>query len=352
MEYVVEDANHPWLVCSNCMEKLTEFRLFKRRCRECLSVFYNRIQKKCNPATKDRKINREEFHRDFKKKIDDKASDTVESIAVDVQDNMIIVKEEVDTASWCSGKDVVFPIITSMQEGGSHWSGNDEAGNLDPLPDGQLSLSFHEEVDIKEEYDVAIPVEQGCMGANLSQAQRDVLEGHVMDLHPVKMEEIRCDVDAEAFECSKEVESDAMTYKCTICARAFSLKHNLKRHMVVHTGEKPHKCKICLKGFNHKQTLESHMLTHSGARPHECKICAKTFTLKQHLKDHVRIHTGEDLHKCEVCLKTFVRKQSLKSHMFIHTGERPYKCEICSTAFRQKHHLTDHVVTHGDRPHQ
>ncbi|XP_071441734.1 uncharacterized protein [Hetaerina americana] len=56
---VVEDANYPWLVCSNCMEKLTEFRLFKRRCAECLSVFYNRIQKGFNPATKDWVTNRE-----------------------------------------------------------------------------------------------------------------------------------------------------------------------------------------------------------------------------------------------------------------------------------------------------
>ncbi|XP_071445650.1 uncharacterized protein [Hetaerina americana] len=53
LDKVVEEAGCPWLVCGNCMEKLTEFRLFKRRCAECLFVFYNRIQKGCNPATKD-----------------------------------------------------------------------------------------------------------------------------------------------------------------------------------------------------------------------------------------------------------------------------------------------------------
>ncbi|XP_071447418.1 uncharacterized protein [Hetaerina americana] len=135
---VVEDAHYPWLVCSNCMEKLTEFRLFKRRCSECLSVFYDRIQKGCNSATKDGITHREEFPREIKKEVDDNpiTSDSVDISNVDVQDDMVFVREEIDTASGCSvahEKDVDLPMVASIQEDDSHWSGSDVGGNLDKV---------------------------------------------------------------------------------------------------------------------------------------------------------------------------------------------------------------------------
>ncbi|XP_071455190.1 uncharacterized protein, partial [Hetaerina americana] len=131
---VVEDANHLWLVCSTCMEKLTEFRLFKRQCAECLSVFYNRIQKECNPTTKDWITNRDEFPSEIKKEIDKDASDTFERNAVEcARDDMIIVKEEIDTTSDCSAapeKDLDLPMVATMQEGVSVWYNTDGVRNL------------------------------------------------------------------------------------------------------------------------------------------------------------------------------------------------------------------------------
>ncbi|XP_071445624.1 zinc finger protein 227-like [Hetaerina americana] len=293
----------------------------------------------------------------IKKEIDEDgtASDAVDSSAVDVQNDMILVKEEVDTDSGCAvapEKELELPMVTSMRKGDSHWSSDDEAGNLDPTEDGQLGLSFNEEVDIKEESDVDIP-EVGYPGTDLLQEQRNIYEAHTMDMHPVKAEEIRCDVDAEAFECTSDVEADAVTYKCAICLRAFSVKGKLKRHMLVHTDERPFKCEICSKGFNHRQHLEGHMLTHTGERPHKCPVCQKGFTLKQHLKDHTRIHAGEKSHKCEVCSKGFTMKQQLTEHMLTHTGEKRHKCDVCSKAFSQKANLKRHMLIHTDeRPHK
>ncbi|XP_071441216.1 uncharacterized protein [Hetaerina americana] len=166
---VVEDANYPWLVCSTCMEKLTEFRLFKRRCAECLSVFKNRIQKGFNPTTKDRMANREEFPSEIQKDFNEyeMASDAVDSNAVDAGDGKIIVKEEIDPPSLCS--DTPEKYIDSHYD--SHLSSNDETRNLDPLEDGELNLSFNEEVFIKEECDVDVPQEEGYLGAELLQDQ-------------------------------------------------------------------------------------------------------------------------------------------------------------------------------------
>ncbi|XP_071455855.1 uncharacterized protein [Hetaerina americana] len=225
---VVEDANYPWLVCSTCMEKLTEFRLFKHRCAECLFVFYNRIQKGFNPVTEDWLTNRQEevsdvltqdnkspgehmvdglshkvwalgstvesavhsvgtasvemknpyspvhgmnfmaindcnevniqFPGEIKKEIEDEtiASDAVDGSEVDMQDDMIIIKEEFDTSSGCPVP-LKIDAGSSIQEGDNHWSENEDTSHLDPLENAEINISPEEEVDIKDDCDADIP---------------------------------------------------------------------------------------------------------------------------------------------------------------------------------------------------
>ncbi|XP_071445678.1 zinc finger protein 431-like isoform X2 [Hetaerina americana] len=378
---VVEDARYPWLVCCNCMEKLTEFRLFKHRCAECLFVFYNRIQKECNPATKVWITNGQELPGGIKKECCDETivSDAVDRTAVDVRDDMIVVKEEVDTASECSeslGRDIDSLMVASMQEGCSHWSDSEEVGNMDYAQDGPLS--FNKEVDIKEECGDEIPEEEGCLGGEVLQgqdcgkgrdgvmtilhmcqycndgfAQKEDLEAHVIRRHSLKARDIRRGIDSEGYDCTSDIVPESKTYKCAICLRSFPLKNKLKRHLLIHTGERPHKCPVCPKAFTLKQYLQKHVLVHSEDRCHKCEMCPKTFKLKKQLKEHSLTHKGEKLHKCEVCSRAFTQKANLRRHVLIHTGERPHKCEICSKGFHHKQHLEGHMLTHtGERPHK
>ena len=58
-----------------------------------------------------------------------------------------------------------------------------------------------------------------------------------------------------------------------------------------HFESKLLKCKECGKGFMYQSRLEKHMLTHTGERPHDCKICQKKlYTIKSTKCSHIYTH--------------------------------------------------------------
>jgi len=81
-------------------------------------------------------------------------------------------------------------------------------------------------------------------------------------------------------------------YSCNECDKRFHSKWSLKRHMMSHSGEKPHTCDICAKSFASKWQLDLHYRTHTGEKPYSCDICSKRFTTKSHMSRHRRTHVN------------------------------------------------------------
>ncbi|KAI9477177.1 hypothetical protein BX667DRAFT_461445, partial [Coemansia mojavensis] len=49
-------------------------------------------------------------------------------------------------------------------------------------------------------------------------------------------------------------------FKCETCEQSFSRNHDLKRHVKIHSGIKPHKCPKCGKSFGRSDALKRHSM--------------------------------------------------------------------------------------------
>ena len=77
------------------------------------------------------------------------------------------------------------------------------------------------------------------------------------------------------------------THFCKFCAKGFKTMTDLKRHHLIHTGERPFACTECGKSFNQKSHLRRHILIHTGEQPFACNICGRGFATSRNMKFHV-----------------------------------------------------------------
>ncbi|XP_054746432.1 polycomb protein PHO-like [Anastrepha obliqua] len=117
-------------------------------------------------------------------------------------------------------------------------------------------------------------------------------------------------------------------------------------------GEKRIACpqKGCYKFFRDNSAMRKHLHTH-GPRVHVCAECGKAFVESSKLKRHQLVHTGEKPFQCtfEGCGKRFSLDFNLRTHVRIHTGDRPYVCPFdgCNKKFAQSTNLKSHILTHA-----
>ena len=128
-------------------------------------------------------------------------------------------------------------------------------------------------------------------------------------------------------------------YKCSFCNRKFPHEHLRKMHERSHKGTLPqcpvcggryvclqkhmevhnvdtvdtvkHVCSICKKGFKKEKGLKKHMLLHSRERPYSCQDCGKRFRTSTYLRTHcMGVHVNEKNHARRITCAMFVEKGS------------------------------------------
>ncbi|XP_052592003.1 zinc finger and BTB domain-containing protein 49 isoform X4 [Peromyscus californicus insignis] len=127
----------------------------------------------------------------------------------------------------------------------------------------------------------------------------------------------------------------------------FAASGDVQRHIIIHSGEKPHLCDTCGRGFSNFSNLKEHKKTHTADKVFTCDECGKSFNMQRKLVKHRVRHTGERPYSCPACGKCFGGSGDLRRHVRTHTGEKPYSCEICSKCFTRSAVLRRHKKMHG-----
>ncbi|GBL99388.1 Zinc finger protein 26 [Araneus ventricosus] len=189
-------------------------------------------------------------------------------------------------------------------------------------------------------------------------------------------------------------------FQCSQCPYGTASNADLKKHILTHTGEKPHACNVCGRGFALKENLKRHYITHltdlgvdvrtSGSQTfdtnehnddkvqtpkpkrslknqestkikvpgakkaetqtpeeamsiiydetHDCPEphCSYSTSSRRQFQKHVLIHSDQRPYSCFVCDYTFKRSDSLRQHLLTHSGEKPYACGFCPMHFTHR----------------
>jgi len=147
-------------------------------------------------------------------------------------------------------------------------------------------------------------------------------------------------------------------FVCRLCLNSFTLSCNLRRHMKLHAGVRPHSCPFCSASFSRSTDLKIHMKKHPAANAscdrdspksveeplclkkptilHECNLCGKGFAAAAHLAEHRRTHecqpvTANDRNVPAAERITTEADSSCQSHV-INGGASDKQDSICNVA--------------------
>ncbi|KAG5887736.1 hypothetical protein JTB14_003897 [Gonioctena quinquepunctata] len=82
------------------------------------------------------------------------------------------------------------------------------------------------------------------------------------DIHPIKL--CLATIDDKIGENSEKTRTEhcdlsiTRKYQCTICEKKFGWSTDLKRHILIHTGERPFRCDMCTSSFTRNFLLQKH----------------------------------------------------------------------------------------------
>ena len=183
---------------------------------------------------------------------------------------------------------------------------------------------------------------------------------------------------------SKRYKDKKKVYKCSHCEKVFKSACDMKRHLTVHSSEKPYlcefcntsftlqqnlarhiqkqhsqqgqeeryKCEFCGNDYKDKSSLKTHQLKHMPGgqetkRPYQCATCGVSYACKSSLIQHVEVvHEGKNpvKHICPICGKQFKKTQNYKAHHRAHLYGKVASCDLCGSTFQQPEYLKRHKM--------
>ena len=171
---------------------------------------------------------------------------------------------------------------------------------------------------------------------------------HNFDVH-------RCHICGQEFNNPKRLSNhiekhslDEAKIKCSTCSKLFFTDFDLQLHRRnTHDLKDQFICSVCSYTTRTKGRLKRHMFLHTEERPFPCELCNLKFKSQGAWARHKKLaHTQERNFKCKFCIKTFKTSSNLKVHENIHLGVFEARCDLCNLNFVQRHNLQLHNRKH------
>uniref|UniRef100_A0A3P8TGB6 C2H2-type domain-containing protein n=1 Tax=Amphiprion percula TaxID=161767 RepID=A0A3P8TGB6_AMPPE len=200
-----------------------------------------------------------------------------------------------------------------------------------------------------------------------------------------KKSNVRRDILSQELISSKN--KITLKHQCPKCFKLFCSPSKLRRHFLIHTGQKPYSCTVCRKTYRQKVHLKSHLsmsnkcslsasiarkkqMLHNGNQTSDlpppsslqqhlilctpvdssvelelqCKISALQDLRKTEIKTDA-VEEPEQPLKSSVCFRFIEQEQQF----FTQKGLKPFQCEICNRAFHLEVNLIRHHKIHSNQ---
>ena len=112
-------------------------------------------------------------------------------------------------------------------------------------------------------------------------------------------------------------------FECEVCYKTYDTQDALTQHSLSHSREGSHACATCGLSYKSDSELKIHLKTHSGKQQkYYCDICKKGWVHSFELKRHMVVHTTEKPHPCTHCNTRFKRFSDLKRHIRVRHADK------------------------------